>query len=148
MSNVVLWLHVLAAATWFGTNVVQAVAPPLMARGGAGATATWYRAASDFGTRIYTPAALILLFTGVELVRSGPWSFASTFVMMGIGMVLVGATLGIFVFGPGGRATATAVESGDASASASAITRLRAFGILDSVLLLLTIYAMLTKLGA
>jgi uncharacterized membrane protein len=148
VSNFVLWIHVLAAGAWFGTNVVQAVAPPLMARGGDATMATWHRATSDFGTRIYTPAAIILLLTGVELVRSRGWSYGDTFVLVGIGTVVVGSVLGAFVFGPGGRAAGDAIDAGDRSNAGAAVNRLRGFITLDTALLLFTIYAMTTKLGA
>jgi hypothetical protein len=69
-------------------------------------------------------------------------------VTIGFGTILVGALLGILVFDRGSERAATAIESGDVSATRSATGRLAAFGILDTVLILFTITAMVLRLGA
>jgi hypothetical protein len=67
-------------------------------------------------------------------------------VTIGFGMIVVGALLGIFVFGPGGDAAADAVESGDQSAIRAAVARITRWGLIDTLLLLFTITAMVLRL--
>lgn len=148
MTDVVLWLHIVAAGVWIGGSVVQAAAPPLLAEGGPLVKATWARAVVGFGTRLYTPAAVVLLLTGIELVRSLDYGYTDFFVLVGFVMVAIGAVFGGAVFGPSGRHLAEAVEAGDAAEEKRLDTKLRTFGIIDIVLLLFTVYAMVAALGA
>jgi len=148
MTNVVLWLHIVAAGAWIGTNVVRAVAPPLLADGGPLVKATWARTVAGFSRRIYNPAAVVLLLTGIELVRSLNYSYGNLFVLIGIGMVIVGGALGGMVFAPSGRSLADAVEAGDDGAVRRLDGKIRTFGILDTVLVLFTVYAMVASLGS
>jgi hypothetical protein len=147
--DILLVLHIAGAGTWLGANVVQAFVPPAAARIGAEALAGWYRVSSVMARRLYMPASILILITGVLLVIESPaYGFGSTFVTIGFGMILVGALLGIFVFGPGGDAAAEAVESGDQATIRSAVARITRFGLIDTLLLLLTITVMVIRLGA
>jgi hypothetical protein len=76
------------------------------------------------------------------------YGFGTLFVTIGFGMIVIGALLGIFVFDRGSERAASAIDAGDQVASRSAIGRLAAFGVLDTVLLLFTITAMVLRLGA
>ncbi len=143
--DVLLVLHIAGAGTWFGSNVVQAVVPPMAARGGTSTLASWYRITSGM-LRIYIQAAILVLVTGVFLVlENDSYGFGSPFVAVGLGMIVIGLLLGQFVFGPGGEAAADAVESGDEPAIRASVGRLTRFGLLDTVLLLLTITVMVLR---
>ena len=145
--DVLLILHIAGAGTWLGANVVQAVAPPALARAGSSALAGWYRTTSALAVRLYIPAAVLILITGILMVlQSDTYSFASIFVSIGFGMILVGALLGRFVFGPGGEQAAAAVEAGDEGSIRRAVSRLTTFGLIDTLLLLFTITAMVLRL--
>lgn len=148
MTDVVLWLHIVAASAWLGANVVQAVVPPLLADGGPLVKATWARTVVGLGRRIYNPAFVVLLITGIELVRSLNYSYGDLFVLVGIGVVIVGGALGGMVFAPSGRSLADAIEAGDDGAAQRLASKIRTFGILDTVLVLFTIYAMVASLGS
>lgn len=145
--NILLVLHIAGAGTWLGANVVQAVVPPAAARLGKEALAGWYRLSSVLAKRLYIPAAILILVTGVLLVvENEAYRFSSTFVTIGMGMIVVGAVLGSLVFGPGGDAAATAVESGDESRIRSAVARVTRWGVVDTLLLLVTITVMVLRL--
>lgn len=144
--DVLLVLHIAGAGTWLGANVVQAVVPAPLARAGSDALAGWYRTTSRLSTRLYIPAALLILITGVLLVvQSDAYGFASNFVTVGFGTIIVGAILGRLVFEPGGEVAASAVESEDGARIKSAAGRLAGFGILDTLLLLFTITVMVLR---
>ncbi|MGH3651007.1 MAG: DUF2269 family protein [Acidimicrobiia bacterium] len=145
--EILLVLHIAGAGVWLGTNVVQAVVPPMAARAGAATLIGWYRISSALATRLYIPASVLILVTGVLMVLEiDNYGFDSTFVTIGFAMILIGALLGQFVFGPGGRTAADAVESGDPTAIRSSVSRLTTFGVIDTILLLFTITVMVLRL--
>lgn len=145
--DILLVLHIAGAGTWLGANVVQAVVPPAAARTGAATLAGWYRVTSALSTRLYVPAAVLILITGVLMVLDNDaYGFGTTFVTIGLGMIVVGALLGQFVFGPGGERAAFAVESEDGVAIKREVGRLARFGMIDTLLILLTITAMVLRL--
>ena len=145
--NILLVLHIAGAGTWLGANVVQAVVSPAAARFGKETLAGWFRLTSVLARRLYIPAAILILVTGVLLVLDNEaYGFGSTFVTIGMAMIVVGAVLGMTVFGPGGDAAAAAVESGDASRIRSAVARITRWGMVDTVLLLATITVMVLRL--
>ncbi len=146
--EILLIFHIVGAGTWLGANIVQAVVPPIAARQGEVALAAWYRISTNLATRLYIPAALLILLTGVLMVLdSEAYGFGTLFVTIGFGMIVVGALLGQFVFGPGGEAAAAAVESGDGTRVKNAVARLTRFGLIDTLLLLFTITAMVLRLS-
>ncbi|MFQ5522900.1 MAG: hypothetical protein ACE5F5_04910 [Acidimicrobiia bacterium] len=145
-ARVLLIVHIAAAGTWLGGNIIQAVVPPLAARQGTAVAAGWYRVSAVLSARFYMPAAILILLSGVTMVLiRDEISFADTFVSIGIGMVIIGALLGKFVFDPGGRAAAEEIESGDQTPIRSAVGRLAAFGTIDTLLLLFTFTAMVFR---
>lgn len=146
--EILLVLHIAGAGTWLGANVVQAVVPPAAARAGSSTLAGWYRITSALSTRLYMPAAILILVTGILLVlQSEAYGFGSAFVTIGFATIIVGAILGIVVFGPGGEAAADAVESGDQSAIRSAVAKITRWGLVDTLLVLFAITAMVMRLG-
>ena len=149
MQNTLLLIHILAASAWLGGNVVQIIAGPAMEKAGAGPHAAWVRTTVKLGRWLYTPAALIALVTGFELVRSNSaYEFSAAFVSLGFFAVIVGATLGMAVFGPTGRALADSIDRGDYTLVRTLKGKIRMWGTIDTVLVLVTIYAMVAKLGA
>jgi hypothetical protein len=149
LRDVLLILHIAGAGTWLGANVVQAMAPSLAGKQGPAAQAGWYRVAAKLSSRLYMPAAILILATGIWMVLlEDAYGFGTLFVTIGFGMIVIGALLGIFVFDRGSQQAASAIEAGDQSAVKSATGRIAAFGVLDTVLLLFTITAMVLRLGA
>lgn len=145
--DILLVLHIAGAGTWLGANVVQAMVPPMAARSGTAALAGWYRVTSTMARRLYMPAAFLILITGVALVLEiDAYGFGNTFVAVGFAMIIIGAVLGIVVFGPGGNAAAEAVESEDVSRIRKAVARLTRWGLVDTLLVLLTIGVMVMRL--
>lgn len=145
--NILLILHIAGAGTWLGANVVQAVVPSLAAKRSSEVLAGWYRITSAMSSRLYIPAAVTILITGVLLVlENEAYGFGTLFVTIGFGMIVIGAILGSLVFGPGGEQAAAAVESGDGNAIRRAVARLTRYGLIDTLLLLFTITAMVIKL--
>ena len=144
----VLWIHILAAASWFGGGVATQIGGQLFASEPDTSRAAWYRLILRLGQILYTPAAVIVLITGVLLVTgSEAYGFGSTFVSIGFLAVIVGAGLGMAVYGPRSRDASAALESGDSSAASAAMARIRQAGLLELGLLAITIASMVWKWG-
>lgn len=149
LRGILLILHIAGAGAWLGANLVQAVTPPLAASQGKAVLAGWYRITAVLSSRLYMPAALTILVTGILLVlRSEAYDFDTLFVGVGLGMIVIGAVLGIVIFGPVGRRAAEEIESGAESAARASMVRLAGFGVLDTLLLILTIGVMVLRWGA
>lgn len=145
--EILLALHIVGAGTWLGANVVQAVVPSMASHRSREVLAGWYRITSRLASRVYVPAALLILVTGVLMViEIDAYGFGTLFVTFGLAMIVVGALLGQFVFGPGGDAAAAAIESGDDELISAKVSRLTRYGVLDTVLLVFTIAAMVARL--
>ena len=145
--DILLVLHIIGVGTWVGANVVQAVAPPLAAAQGPSMVSGWYRIAARLN-RVYLPAAGLILITGILMVMEvAAYEFETPFVVVGFMMIAIGAALGVVVFQPTSEEAASAIDSGDQKAARSAAGRLTLFGVLDTLLLVVTIISMVIKLG-
>ena len=150
MQTTLLIIHILAAAVWLGTSVAQAYATPRLSAEGGSTAATWQHTIVGLGKHVYPPAALVVLITGFGLigVSDGAYGYGDPFVVIGILMVILGAALGIRVFGPLAEKAAAAFEEGDRSAAANLISRARSFSIPETALLVFTFVVMVNRWGA
>lgn len=149
MRDFLLFLHILGAGTWLGANITQIVASSTMGRSGGSIAASWYRTTVFMGRFLYMPAGILVAVTGIFLVTtSDVWGFSDVFVTIGLATVIIGIILGIAVFGRQGAIAAEAAEAGNASLLKAAAGRLAGFGALDTLLIVVTIYAMVSKLGS
>lgn len=148
MRTLLLLIHITAAATWLGASVTQNVVTPAMQKTGGAPAAAWMRQTTRLSLLVYMPASIIVLISGIWLVlRDSVYEFEQAFVSIGFLTVIVGAVLGMRVFGPGGRKAAEFHESGNTTAANALHKRLATFGLLDSALLIFTIWAMVNRLG-
>jgi uncharacterized membrane protein len=150
MRNVLLILHILAAGTWFGANMVQLMVNPRIGNAGSTVAAHWLRTTVRLGTRLYSPAAVLILLSGIGLVlvSDGAYEFSDLFVSVGFLVVIVGAALGMAVFAPVGRRAADAYEAGQTQVVQASERRLAMFGMLDTALLIFVITLMVLRLGS
>jgi hypothetical protein len=146
--NVVLAVHILSVACWFGANVVQLLLSPRYAKGDVGEAAGWTRQTIWLGERFYTTNGAVLLLTGVTLVIDGPWAFSDPFVWVGIAVIVIGAAMGGAFFGPLAKKRLAGLESGDIAAADAAQARIIRLAYVDSALIVLAVLAMIDKWGA
>ncbi len=149
MRDTYLIIHILAAGAWFGTNMVQVVVNPGINKKAPIIAAEWHRTLEGFLKRIYMPAAIIALVTGVLLltVDNTPYEMSDPFVSLGFLTVIVGSALGMGFFGKQSRAAAAAYDAGDISGAAEIEKKISAAGLLDTFLIALTVVAMVSKWG-
>lgn len=148
MGALLLFVHILAAGAWLGASFTQVAVTPAMRRTGGAPAAAWMRQTARLGVVLYTPAAVALLITGFWMViRESAYEFEQTFVALGIITVIIGMVLGMRVFGPGGREVADLHDAGEEAEAATAHKRLTVYGLLDTLLVVFTVWAMVKRLG-
>ncbi len=143
-----VFIHVLAAAAWFGAALLAIVLLEVATRA---SDTPWVVQLGGYDEKLakflFIPSAIITLLAGLALVFDGPWSFRED------GWVIVGLVLffGIFVLGlglivPAGKKLA-ALAQGDASAAdvQEQIGKLRMLSWIDVGLLAAAIFFMTTK---
>ena len=157
-----LFLHVLAAAAWFGAAVLSLALVELSSRVG---ELSWLVRFGEFDDSLakflFIPAALVTLLAGFVLVFDGPWSFADDGWVTG-GLILLVAifVLGIGLIVPTGQKLTEAVKSavappaeleapavdpGDTHELTALVRRLRLLSWIDVALLAITIFLMTVK---
>ena len=150
MFEIMLFVHILAVAAWFGANLARAFVGSSMSKAGGVTAANWYRASVAMGRVLHTPAAIAVFVTGFGLVglSDGEYEITSPFVVVGIGAVVVGALLAMRFMGPMGRQIAGAFDRGDDEAVAGLVRRSSLLGWLDTAILTLTTLLMVLRWGA
>jgi hypothetical protein len=146
--NIVLTLHIAGAAAWLGANLVQLVLTPRFARWGGETAARWADAAGALTRTYYNAAGGILGVTGVLLVMHGGWSWTAGFVLLGIATLVVGGVLGSLEFGPLSARLAAAARGGDEPAVQRLARRTVRSALIDTSLVVLTVFAMVSKWAA
>lgn len=149
MRDLLLILHIVGVAVWLGANVVQAISGPRAAASSREARAWWAGTQELMAKVLYNVAGILVLLTGVGLVlvSDDAYAFSDMFVSIGFLAVIVGAALGIVVFGPGTRKLLAAIESGDEAEEKALSARMSAFGVMDTLVVLLAIASMVMKWG-
>ena len=146
MDELLLFFHIAAAGTWIGGNVAQLVLKPRFRS--PSASSSFWLATVDMGRKQYTPAALVLLGTGLWIVaRNDAFDYENLFVAIGVVAVVIGAVLGMAVFAPQGRKAAQLREAGREADAVAVERRLALFGGIDTVVVLVAIAAMVWKWG-
>lgn len=157
-----LFLHVIAAAAWFGAALLSMALLELASRAG---ERSWLVRFGEFDDSLakvlFIPAALVTLVAGLVLVFDGPWSFGDDGWVTG-GLILLVAifVLGVGLIVPTGQRLteaaksalappaeleAPAVDLDDKSDLAALIRRLRLLSWVDVSLLAIVIFLMTVK---
>jgi hypothetical protein len=147
LRNVALWLHILGASMWLGTNVAQMLIGPRLVNGGAGLP--WLQAVDKASGPIYGSASVLILATGIYMVLSNDaFSFGSTFVGIGIAVLIIGGALAGLVFNRKTRAAIALFESGDSAKAMPVYKSIGSWAVLDTALVAFAALAMVSKWGA
>lgn len=141
MREFLLIVHILAAAAWIGGGLFSLTSFPTLAR----QVGVKEVGALDesIGSKFFGSAIVLLLLSGIGLVlTSDAFGWGDAFVLIGIGVVVTEGALQGAVFGP--RMT-EAYESGSLSRFRQ---QFRTSGAVSLVLVVLAVWAMVTKIGA
>jgi len=142
--NLLLLLHLTAVAAWLGANFIQFVVGPRLRRLGPPTDRHWTETSQFLGRRYYNVAGVLVGASGVLLVLHGHWHWQG-FVIVGIVTVAIGATLGVAVFEPILKQELRALADGDEAGAAKARHNFTSVAVLDTVLLLITMLAMIDR---
>jgi len=143
-----LFLHVLAAAVWFGAALLALVLLELAART---SDTPFIVRFGEYDERLapllFIPAALVTLASGVALVFDGPWSFTDDgWVIAGLLLFVAIFVLGVALIVPAGKKLG-ALAGGNAPIAElqEQIGRLRLLSLIAVGLLAVAIFFMTTK---
>lgn len=146
--TIVLAVHILAVACWFGANVVQVLLSPRYERADVGEAAGWTRQTIWLGERYYPVVGALVAISGITLVIDGPWAWGDRFVWVGIAVVVIGGALGGAFFGPQAKQRLAHLEAGDTAAASAVQRRIISMAFVDTTLIVLAVLAMVHKWGA
>ena len=103
-NELLLTLHILAAATWIGAALaVQVIAARMRPSTPDTVVDHFAIDAEAIGKMLFAPAAVVLLTTGVALVANEDLEWTSAWILAGIGAFLVAGAVGGAFLGPEGR---------------------------------------------
>jgi uncharacterized membrane protein len=83
--EVLLFVHLLGVAIWFGTGFALLVLGNRFDRSGDNAALRSLFGQSEWlATRVFIPVSLVVVIAGILLVIEGPWSFDQLWVLLGL----------------------------------------------------------------
>ena len=147
--NVLLVLHLLAMAVWFGANVAIGVTHG-RAVGASNEIIGWLAGVQRMvSMRIKSAAFLVLFVTGMGLVGMSEKIFkmSDPFVSVGFFAIILGGALGGMVYAPGSRAVEAAAKDGDAAAIKRHNDKMGLVGMVESLVVVITVLFMVFKWG-
>ena len=156
--TLVLFLHIASAVIAFGATFAFPIVDMTIRRVDLRALPVWHEAQNQIGNKLITPGAILILLTGIYMAVDrwddfgGAWFSAAGVIVI----VLLG--LGHGFFAPQSRKMAAQAREDLASGAAergtmspeyeAMVPRVRAVGILSSLLVLLALLLMVWKPGA
>ena len=144
--EILLFLHVAAAAIWLGSGFFLQM---LVGRAGRTADGPLLQGvASNSGwlaQRIFIPASLSVLVLGILLTIEGPWSFGDLWIVLGLIGYAFSFLVGILFIEPEGKRIAAAMQAGDEARAAFHVARINTVSRIELVVLYLVLAAMALK---
>jgi uncharacterized membrane protein len=154
--NLVVFIHITAAIVAFGVTFAYPLVDVALHRpGNLQHLGWWHRTSVEIGQKLITSAATVLLLAGIYLAATGPFDFGSTFVSIGIVIIVVLLGLGGAFFSPTERKAAELAERDIAASAGGEVklsaeyealaSRLRFVGVAASGLVVLAVFLMVMK---
>jgi uncharacterized membrane protein len=144
-----LFLHLTAAMVWIGGGVAVQVFGILTQRAGDPDKAAFFGRSTYYVVlRLFLPAALVVVVSGIGLVQSGHWDWGEPFITFGL---LLWAAIALVAFGflgrAMGRAGAQLVAEGPSPALAVRLRNLVWLSRLLIATLVVVVFLMVVKPG-
>jgi uncharacterized membrane protein len=145
--EVLLFVHLLGVATWFGTGFALLVLGSRFGRAGDNqGLQSLFGQAEWLATRIFIPVSLIVVIAGILLVIEGPWAFDQLWVLLGLAGFAATFLTGLLVIKPHSeRIAADLARDGMTPGSARAICTMFARQRIDYTVIALVIADMVLK---
>lgn len=147
--ELLLFVHVLAAATWVGGAIMLKIQSDRALRTDPGRAAELALETERVGTRVLMPASIVLLVAGLWLVFEGDWGFEPLWVKLGLAIYVVSAVTGAVFLGPLYKQVGVLrAERGAGDAELTArLQRISTLSWIDMGLLVAAIFVMTVKPG-
>lgn len=148
--NILLTLHILALAVWFGSNAAMGVTAN-KAVGASPEIIGWLAGVQRvLSMKVKSAAFLVLFVTGMGLLGMSEKVFkmSDPFVSVGFLAIIVGGALGGMVYAPGTRALEAAAKAGDKAAMKQHNDKMGLVGMGESLLVIVTVLFMVFKWGS
>jgi uncharacterized membrane protein len=145
--EVLLFVHLLGVAIWFGTGFALLVLGHRLGRAGDNqGLQSLFGQAEWLATRIFIPVSLIVLVAGILLVIEGPWAFDQLWVLLGLAGFAVTFLTGLLVIKPRSeQIAADLAREGLTTGSARAIGSMFARQRIDYTVIALVVADMTLK---
>lgn len=146
--ELLLFVHILAAAAWFGAVVAFVFVGELMLRAKDRATLIRLIEYDDhLAPILYIPAVILVLAAGIGLVLDSPFEFGDGWIIAGLVLVVGIFVLGVGFILPAAKRVKAAVETSglESDVVRDRIQTFRLLSWLDLGLLAVAIFVMTTK---
>ena len=148
--NVLKFFHILAAVLWVGGAVlIQVLAQLALKSKLPGRAAEFSHEVELIGKRMFTPLSVLVLLLGIALVQEGDWGFGHAWIILGLLGIAATIATGAGYLGPqmGRLAELIRTDGPDAASVQARIATILNVARIDSVVLILIIFVMVTKVG-
>lgn len=143
-------VHVVAAAVWIGGGVtISLLAARAWASRDDGTVIELSRIGDYVGSRMFGPAALVLLGAGVWATSEGNWEYGDAWVSIGFAGWIAGFLIALAWHRTEGERIRAAVADGGASGARArqVATTGMVIGLVELALLIVVVWAMVAKPG-
>lgn len=149
MSDFLLIIHVLAAATWVGAGVFSGFAGSRMARQGGPAALGWAKVSREAAVKVFNPAGILTALSGILLVIfSDAYDWGDAFVTVGLTVVVINGVIGGAVHRPISDKMISALEGDDYETAGRLGKQAAIWGSVSIALLIVAVSVMVMKTGA
>jgi uncharacterized membrane protein len=149
LSDFLLIIHVLSAATWIGAGVLSGFAGSRMAGEGGPAALSWARVSREAGAKVFNPAGILTALSGILLVVSDDaYDWGDAFVTVGLVVVVINGIIGGAIHRPNSDKMVAALEGGDYDTAAGLGKQAAIWGSVSIALLIVAVAVMVMKTGA
>ena len=144
-----LFLHISSAIIWVGGGFfLQVLALRVFGTRDEARIAAFAGDVEVLGLRVFMPSSMVLLLTGVGLVVNGNWDWSEPFVSVGLLVWVISFIAGIAYLGPTSGRIKTEIQAGGATPRAQQlISNILRYSRIELVLLWITVFMMVVKLG-
>ena len=148
--ELLLFLHVLAIATWFGSSAAISAMAFMAIKTGADAFASFMLPATKWAGRAHPAAGVVLLLTGFAMVADADYSLGEAWLILAIVGLVVGMGIGGALIGRTADGLVKRIEGG--SITAEELTdcgrQLLLYTRIELVVVVLVVADMVAKPGA